>query len=924
MDSAIAGGTLRDSTAALLGAAAKPAAHGVDWGAVIAQVALWAGIVGAVAGVIAIVPMFRNGVRGIWRAVLMRAGVSYHRYARKFIDRYGTYDNPYLRVREKRDLRTTFVPLSFQTDETQSVAIATDVLRDLPAGRLIIVGDPGSGKSTLLRAYAVAALEGPYLLRRRTRVVPYLVPLRDLAAYLDEERGIADFITDKILNGYGVFKRDQAAEFFLRTLEREQAVVMLDGLDEVPDDRQQSVLAAVISFMSDTRPECPTGLAKLLLTCRTQNFEMLRDDWLSAFSTQNALYALAPLRDSEIISYLLKFKALFKAVDGPARFMRSVRESGTLDLLRAPLILAIALGLYADRPTLIPSTVFELYHQMIEELLDRHAFRHEHRPDQSLLRFRRSDKYRFLREFALHAAQVSGNFADFPDADMHAFAVNLAPRLDAVGDGKAMVSEILNHSGLLSEAGHDRLWHFAHRSVQEFLAAEELRLRGDGDGILLDRASDLNWRQAVQFYTAGQEARQVDDFLRQLAKRNSELAAHCLRAARPSDETARTVLDALEPVTNGKLPALATATRSPRVSVRAMAVERLSEAIRSGHILAASSAGEGLLPLLDTISDTGAAEIAALVPHVISNVPDDPRLAGPLWRCLNADGIEHSPVCGEIVRRLLTMVMEPNAFAELERQDPHDREFLTKLRSQAYPFTSPRALSPDHNLVTLLAWAHYLGVSPEPANRFFQAKAAERLARVESDRQRTIAFSLGWPTRIVTGLLALAVIGVTITVLAARPGLLLHPFGWWTLALIGGVAATPVGLMIGWAFASENNDSVPWLIKIPEGEDEDAVGNLLVYLWVLEDQDLPISGLFGILVFPFCFAIAPIALARDDLTAYLIVALAAQTFNWLTTMNLFGLRKRYYLYQPNEFVDMYNDPKSRHWLVPARSGTGDG
>ena len=46
----------------------------------------------------------------------------------------------------------------------------------------------------------------------------------------------------------------------------------------------------------------------------------------------------------------------------------------------------------------------------------------------------------------------------------------------------------------------------------------------------------MNWRQAIQFYTAGREAGQVDEFTTELAKRDSELAAYCLRAASPSDE----------------------------------------------------------------------------------------------------------------------------------------------------------------------------------------------------------------------------------------------------------------------------------------------------------------------------------------------------------------------------------------------------
>ena len=283
---------------------------------------------------------------------------------------------------------------------------------------------------------------------------------------------------------------------------------------------------------------------------------------------------------------------------------------------------------------------------------------------------------------------------------------------------------------------------FAHRSIQEFLAAEELQHQRDGDAFLLAQATDMNWRQAIQFYTAGREAGLVDDFITELATRDSELAAYCLRGASPSDGAARAVLDALKPVTNARLNALAAASRSPRVPVQRMAIEELKRFIADsrGTASTAGTSIDGMLPLLESLAGTNAGEIAALVPQVIRDLPDDPRLVAPLWQCLSADGTElHPSEAAEIVRRLLAMAMERDGFAELERQDPHDREFLAAARSQAYPFKD--ALPPDHNLVTLLAWADYLKVMPAKPNRFFAAKAANRLRTVEADRRRTISLS---------------------------------------------------------------------------------------------------------------------------------------------------------------------------------------
>jgi hypothetical protein len=145
---------------ARVGAAQAPAVHSTDWGAIVAQVAIWAGIAGGIAAVIAAVPITRAAARRIGRAMLTRAGVPYDRYARKFAEKWGTYKNPYLDEYEPIDLSSTYVPLFARQrggqqvrQSEQQVQSASDILSRLPA-RLVLVGDPGSGKSTVLAAEA--------------------------------------------------------------------------------------------------------------------------------------------------------------------------------------------------------------------------------------------------------------------------------------------------------------------------------------------------------------------------------------------------------------------------------------------------------------------------------------------------------------------------------------------------------------------------------------------------------------------------------------------------------------------------------------------------------------------------------------------------------------------------------------------------
>src|SRR5262249_20586147 len=147
------------------------------------------------------------------------------------------------------------------------------------------------------------------------------------------------------------------------------------------------------------------------------------------------------------------------------------------------------------------------------------------------------------------------------------------------------------------------------------------------------------------------------------------------------DGVAATVLDGLDPVDGVRLPALAAATMSPRLSVQQMAIDRLRQVLTGpgDPMVFAYGDVDAMLPLLNSLAGTNAAEIAGLVPQIIEQVPDDPRLVDPLWRCLAAPGIETRPACRAIVLRLLGLATTPDGFAELARQDRYSRDdFLTK------------------------------------------------------------------------------------------------------------------------------------------------------------------------------------------------------------------------------------------------------
>lgn len=873
--------------------------------------------VGVVVAIAAIEPLRRWLGRRV-KGWLMRAGRPERRYAKWFAGKWGVYDNPYLAEPENLDLSSTYVSLSFRVADAgqETRTVATRVLADRQSGNLIIEGAPGSGKSTLLKAYGVGVSQWQRrVLWGHQLDIPFLVQLRKFAQQLDRFDGdLAKYIVDDVLVSGAGMSRSDATDFLRHALTSGRALVMLDGLDEVAHDRHAVVKEAVYKFTIDRNPDQPSHQARLIVTCRRQNFLSLREEWVPVIAT--TVCTLAPLRNSEIFSYLDKLRTKFKTVDGPESFFQAVRVSGTLDLHRVPLILAMSVGLYARKDFFeIPNSIARLYRTMIEEMLDRHRFKRD--PGGGVLAFQVADKYRFLREFALHSATGPTVFNDFNRDDLVGFARPLAPNLNAVTDPDGFVREIVERSGLLNDVSEAGQFGFAHRSIQEYLTAEELLLLPEGSSTLRGRAADQEWRQVILFYTAALEQRAADGFLRELANRNVALAGHCLAGAQPSNEVATLILDSLVAADPVHVAALIAATMSPRRAVQDMAVGKLEAQLLAsmGEVTSAFSGDvEGMLPLLRSLAGSNTARIAALVPEIVANIPDDPRLVEPLWRCLAAPEIESQPACRTIVERLLTIAMDPDGFDELQKQEPYTRAFLTQpARRQAYPFNA--GLPHNSNLVTLLTWADTVAVAPAQPNRFFEAKAADRLARVERDKRRTLSFSLFWPARILNTAATLLSVGAAIAILIDNWRVLSQPFGWWSpllsLALVA-VSFFSFTLLSSWAGDQPKDSRAYRYFAIPP---DDVANDDVAHIATLPRSE---AGRWVLLFAgPIAYVIAIAPIAAVSVPGYFTAAIVGPPvlFFW-PTLGLCARTTRYYLYRPNPYIDIYDDPQSRHWLTP--------
>jgi len=157
----------------------------------------------------------------------------------------------------------------------------------------------------------------------------------------------------------------------------------------------------------------------------------------------------------------------------------------------------------------------------------------------------------------------------------------------------------------------------------------------------------------------------------------------------------------------------------------------------------------------------------------------------------------------------------------------------------------------------------------------------------------------------------IAALAVSVTVLVTTPERqFLHPFGWWTVLVYLGVGVVPLFLYL--LLFSTLGYMWTEIDPSPSANSQDS-GNVVIAFF--DNYDF-LSFVVIFILIPFAFSIAFIPLAEGSFISYLLCGIGCGIIFWITDINLFLRgRHRYYIYRPNKYVDMYEDPKSLHWVA---------
>jgi predicted NACHT family NTPase len=250
--------------------------------------------------------------------------------------------------------------------------------------RLVVIGDPGSGKTTLLAYLALTyARQDAEIMHARLTLaesdyLPVILPLRNLGYHLRTEHPDPgkDGPTLLLHYLYDYFAAQEIVlpdDFFEQALKSGQAVILLDGMDEVADKTLRERIARLIEKFTLRYPE-----PRYVVTSRIVGYE--------GAARIGAQFGLAKVRDfspAEVRQFVRDWTRavettlagdaspeILRLADAQADHLIAAIESNprAADLAVNPLLLTVIALVHRYRDSL-PGRRSELYEEAVEVLL---------------------------------------------------------------------------------------------------------------------------------------------------------------------------------------------------------------------------------------------------------------------------------------------------------------------------------------------------------------------------------------------------------------------------------------------------------------------------------------------------------------------------------------------------------------------------
>jgi hypothetical protein len=434
------------------------------------------------------------------------------------------------------------------------------------SAHLLLLGDPGGGKSTWVRRLtsvlawlrlrtqgdAVESLgqeESAWLQAAQAALgespTPIRIAMHRWASLVRRgELKLTGAAADLVAVCANTLKQDYATESIsvqdstLALLKQGQALILLDGLDEVADDSQRTkMIAAVRAFCA----EASYHRTPLLITCRSKPYARLKDKG-QAVLADGHVCTLGALDDDAIHRFVDLWCAEMSWAERgePAKLQADARRLHDALPVRADLQrmagtpLLLTMMARTNQESGLPDGRAELYENLVHELLweweERRAYGEEGdaapQPEEpgseptsggrSLLGILHAtntglgepDVEKALNQLAYEVhGRAGGEAVEIERRTLEEHFARLAPCAADDGKGKARAAELATNivnfigqrSGLLIDIEDGLRFRFTHYTFQEYLAARWIASGSHAKRLqkMRECIDDVHWREAV-------------------------------------------------------------------------------------------------------------------------------------------------------------------------------------------------------------------------------------------------------------------------------------------------------------------------------------------------------------------------------------------------------------------------------------------
>jgi len=365
-------------------------------------------------------------------------------------------------------------------------ALKAEDLVELPNKVAVVLGEPGMGKTTMLHYLA---------LRESKKSAPLFPIVVKLSDFCKTREPLEAFLLAAVENYIPGAAMHAAAQNAIR---EQQALILLDGLDEVSREKYNSVTERMRAFIAG-HENC-----RVIITSRKAGFQ--------SHEAPYRIFEIDKLPPAEIASFVDKWFDEKTDLAGRIAANRRIHE-----LAQNPFLLSIICFIF-EKDHSLPQRRLELYEKCAITLLTLY----DEKQVDKVNGFTRRLKERVLEDLAHHF--FCKEMEEFPYAPLIEQVAQTLAAMKQQNNEEKVLQEIRENSGLLQKSEDHHL--FVHRTFYEYYVSG--KMRGDSPEAIIARAAQARWEEPIRLYAAQiASITEGSQFIRQLWEKDRALALRC-------------------------------------------------------------------------------------------------------------------------------------------------------------------------------------------------------------------------------------------------------------------------------------------------------------------------------------------------------------------------------------------------------------